>query len=298
MEIIVLSGGLCNQMFEYAFFLSKKVNNKNIILSNYSIRRENTHNGYELDRVFNLDFKFNSVYTFLIRFVRKLLLLSKKKNLGKLCEFFIFLIKLFGVNILHEKNVGVYDPSFLTYRKGLSLYFGFWQTEKYFSFNKKEILEKYKFNDLLLFDRNKTLIDKIRNHNSVSIHIRRGDFLSEENKILYSNICTIDYYKKAIDFLQNKEKDLYFYIFSDDMDWVKNNISISNALYIDWNKSENSWQDMYLMSQCKHNIIANSTFSWWGAWLNQNPNKLIIAPKKFLNTIETPDLIPSDWIKL
>ena len=88
------------------------------------------------------------------------------------------------------------------------------------------------------------------------------------------------------------------YIFSDDMDWVKNNISISNALYIDWNKSENSWQDMYLMSQCKHNIIANSTFSWWGAWLNQNPNKLIIAPKKFLNTIETPDLIPSDWIKL
>ena len=121
---------------------------------------------------------------------------------------------------------------------------------------------------------------------------------NQENKILYSNICTIDYYKKAIDFLQNKEKDLYFYIFSDDMDWVKNNISISNALYIDWNKSENSWQDMYLMSQCKHNIIANSTFSWWGAWLNQNPNKLIIAPKKFLNTIETPDLIPSDWIKL
>ena len=134
--------------------------------------------------------------------------------------------------------------------------------------------------------------------NSISIHIRRGDYLHPKFNHLYGNICTIEYYKEAITILQQKYANLHFYIFSDDISWVKENLPIVPSTYIDWNKKEDSWQDMYLMSQCKHNIIANSSFSWWGAWLNNNPNKTVICPSRFMNLNQQSDIVPEDWIQI
>jgi hypothetical protein len=143
--------------------------------------------------------------------------------------------------------------------------------------------------------------DLILNSNSVSLHIRRGDYLSDKNAKEFHGTLPLDYYYKAMAQLNLLYKDLKVFIFSDDMDWVKANLKLTNeCVYVDFNTGENSVFDMYLMSQCKHNIIANSSFSWWGAWLNQNSSKIVIAPQLWFadKSLNTKDLIPNSWLKM
>ena len=151
-----------------------------------------------------------------------------------------------------------------------------------------------------LSEKNKNILEEIKKRNSISIHIRRGDYVNDINakKILGDN-CNLLYYQKAIEYIYSVITSPFFYIFSDEPEWVKNNFSfLENSLIIDWNKGKDSWQDMMLMSHCKHNIIANSSFSWWGAWLNNNNNKIVIAPKKWFNTFEAPYIVPNEWIRI
>jgi hypothetical protein len=133
--------------------------------------------------------------------------------------------------------------------------------------------------------------------NSISIHVRRGDYLNHES---YKNICGLNYYCSAIRYIKTLIMDPFFIVFSDDILWCKENLnnilSDTSVIYVDWNTGKESYKDMQLISNCKHNIIANSSFSWWGAWLNTFPNKIIIAPKKWLNTnIESTPRI-ANWL--
>lgn len=133
---------------------------------------------------------------------------------------------------------------------------------------------------------------------TVGVHVRRGDFLSPQYRRLIGNICTKEYYDKAIAYVKRRCPNAFFCFFSDDMEWVKHNMIEENALYIEKNMFTKyyDWYDMFLMSICKHNIIPNSTFGWWGAWLNRNPNKLVIAPKKWKHRWEAEDWCPTDWV--
>ena len=135
-------------------------------------------------------------------------------------------------------------------------------------------------------------------NNSVSIHVRRGDYLNGYYFETLGKICDIDYYKRAIALINKEVNDPYFYIFSDDPGYVAENLKIENATYVDFNRGRDSWQDMYLMSQCKHNIIANSTFSWWGAWLNTNLNKIVIAPNRWFANMDNDEIVLPEWIRL
>lgn len=143
-----------------------------------------------------------------------------------------------------------------------------------------------------------TYLTKIKeSESSVSIHIRRGDYLDNGNTLIYYDLCSSDYYQKAITHLDtfSKEKHTYF-VFSDDLDWVKANFYLENMVTVDLGKNDSPWQDMYLMSKCNHNIISNSTFSWWGAWMNTNINRIVVAPSHWYNGINTPDLFPKGWM--
>ena len=144
------------------------------------------------------------------------------------------------------------------------------------------------------------LCDRIVKENAVSVHVRRGDYLTENNKWLYGDICTERYYRIAIEYIQKKVGNCILYFFSNDIEWVKKHYNLENALYIEENMfdSYQDWYDLYLMSICKHNIIANSTFSWWGAWLNQNKNKIVVAPEKWINIFEYEDIYPKEWIQI
>lgn len=142
--------------------------------------------------------------------------------------------------------------------------------------------------------------EKIETENSVSIHFRFGDYLESQNVDKYGNICTNEYYEKAILYINNHVANPKFYVFSNDIERAKSIEYLSDAIFIEKARFEDyeDWYDMYLMSKCKYNIIANSTFSWWGAWLNRFPDKIVIAPKKWINTYNYLDIYPEGWVEI
>ena len=209
--------------------------------------------------------------------------------------------KLHRLNIKHKKtyyyqtveNAIIYDSTF--YNLDNVYLSGYWQSEKYFSKSKDAIRKTYTFPQLTGTE-NLLAKDDILKSNSVSLHVRRGDYLKSKD---LGGVCTTEYYKKAIDYISMKIDNPKFFIFSDDILWCENNLEVEDARYINFNKGKDSYQDMHLMSLCKHNIIANSSFSWWGAWLNSNKNKIVISPKIWFKNrnISTNDLLLEEWIK-
>jgi hypothetical protein len=139
----------------------------------------------------------------------------------------------------------------------------------------------------------------IKNKNSVAIHIRRGDYLNNPKARYFHGILGEDYYKKSISYIKKRVNNPFYFIFSDDVELVKKTFFFfnkKNYIFID---TKSSIDDLHLMSNCKHFIIANSTFSWWGAWLSKNKHKIICAPKRWVRAkISTPDIIPESWIKI
>jgi hypothetical protein len=145
--------------------------------------------------------------------------------------------------------------------------------------------------------RNLTVRDKILSSNSVSIHVRRGDYLQLINERLL--VCDSHYYERAIDEIARRIENPCFFIFSDDIEWCKIQFSyLPEKTFIDWNRNFNSYKDMHLMSLCKYNIIANSSFSWWAAWLNNYPQKIVIAPRLWFNDRQDLSYVPPSWIKV
>lgn len=185
-----------------------------------------------------------------------------------------------------ESRSLMYKPDILQLKHGYVD--GYWQSEKYFSDIRTIILKDFTFppvNDT----KNRELIDRISEQTTVSIHIRRGD---------YANgfpMMTPQYYENAINYFESVYNEVYFLVFSNDMDWAKQNLQFSQGEFVDWNTGKESWKDMYLMTQCNHHIIANSSFSWWGAWLNQKENKEVIAPSVWFHHQETPDVYCEGW---
>lgn len=272
-DILNIHGGLGNQMFEYALFCSLKKNHP-FRLFLFDIRYANgVHQGYEIDKIFNV----NSYWR--IKLFSLILRLPK------------YVYNLF--EIFEEKNPFLYDNR--VYRqKSFTYYEGCWQSEKYFKNVESQIRSVFSFKQKLLNKKTVRLSNTIKKSGCkyVSIHVRRGDYLTEAR---YT--CTKEYYYKAIEILNNECRDLIFIVFSDDISWTRNNINLPNMTYVDWNVGHESWQDMYLMSICHYNIIANSTFSWWGAWLNDYSNKVVIAPSIWLDEeTEKLDIVPDDWI--
>jgi hypothetical protein len=185
-------------------------------------------------------------------------------------------------------------------QKNNTLLDGFWQTEKYFKESAELIRADFEF-AIPLDPRNAALVAEITSSDSAGIHVRRGDYVKDKITNAYHGVCNVDYYRKAMEELQKVFPDMRWYVFSDDADWVRTNLTFLNGMtVVDFNTGAESYRDMQLMSLCRHQVIANSSFSWWAAWLNRNKDKTVIAPEKwFLKSgIDTSDIYPEDWIKL
>lgn len=285
MKIVKILGGIGNQMFQYAFLLALKERYDDTFLVDTSIFDIwSIHNGYELERVFNIKeikatvdaIKKVAWFSNYYKVRRTLSLILPKKTM---CV---------------EKSPYKYYPHFLD-MSGDAYYDGYWQYYKYFESVRKDVISAFQFvpdSD----ERNKSLISKMNNENCVSIHVRRGDYLKSKE---YKGICGIDYYKKAIDLVRSNISNPSYQIFSNDIEWCKNNITPllenSPVTFVDWNVGANSFRDMELMSKCRANIIANSSFSWWAAYLNQNDSKLVVAPQKWTNRKVEFMVQPNDW---
>lgn len=192
-----------------------------------------------------------------------------------------------------------FDPSILKIDTSCILA-GYWQSEKYFQSSRSKIIEDFRPKEVMN-SVNRFTAESIDSTNSVSIHVRRGDYVTNSQANKFHGLCGLDYYEKAIEFIQKRASNTHFFIFSDELDWVKENLRINAPTsYISANTGGESYWDMQLMKECRHHIVANSSFSWWGAWLSENQDGMVIAPDKWFSdpSINTKDLIPSRWVRL
>lgn len=290
MIIVKITGGPGNQLFQYAAGKRLAYKHHTVLKLDIAEFEKKKHRKFILDK-----FKIKATYA----------------SWDEIKSFYKFsyclpelvrpplhnILKPFFKNIAYEKHFH-FDNNILSAGDNIYLV-GFWQSEKYFLDIEEIIREEFELRDGLA-KKSQELLRKIKNTNSVSISIRRGDFVSDHNINQRHGVLDLSYYKRAIDFIVKNVRNPHFFIFSDDMLWVKENIKLSYpSTCVDINLPHNIHEDLILGSYCQYNIIANSTFSWWVAWLNNNKEKIVIAPQKWFNQLNynTKDLIPKSWLR-
>lgn len=295
MIITRLTGGLGNQLFQYAagrrLALARGVELK-LGISSLSNPNDPNKRQYALAA----PFKMKPV---LATQEEETALAGPKRRL-----LFRFMPKRFRVPELRPTSFIKelhfhFDPRILDLPDGVYLN-GYWQSERYFSDMADLIREDLTFSSVPE-GRNAALAREIGSCQAVSLHVRRGDYVSNEIIHRIHGVCSLDYYERAIALITSRVNNPVFFIFSDDPDWVREHFKLPYPTQIvGHNGPEHSYEDMRLMSLCHHHIIANSSFSWWGAWLNPSKDKIVVAPKRWFNTYDadTSDLCPDSWVRL
>lgn len=296
MNIIRMTGGLGNQMFQYALFLRLKAQGKEV---KFDDRTE--YKGEEARPIllwaFGIDYPAageeevneltDGVMKFSHRLRRKLFGRKSKEYREKSCNF--------------DQQILEKEPAYFT---------GYFQSERYFEEVKEQVRKAFQFSGKIWGSVSKELEERIREYQTkienksqmpVSVHIRRGDYL--ENDEAYGGICTDAYYQKAIEIMEEKLPNAVFYIFSNDTQWAKQWIDHfykekSRFIVIESTTEDTGYLDLFLMSKCRAHIIANSSFSWWGAWLDPDQEKIVIAPSKWVNHQDMKDIYTREMIKI
>jgi hypothetical protein len=295
--IVNLKGGLGNQMFQFATAYCLSLKNKTNLVMDTRLMEEykinppprNPPRDYDLD-IFGIEKN-----------------LATNKDLFKVFQFpksyrirklIAVIFNIFNILVFSEKN-RLFDKRIIS-SKEKNLYLdGHWQNEKYFLKYRNEILDLYNFKILKNIEKNIDFIKRISSSNSICVNVRRTDFINNPEH----NVVDIEYYKKAINkFKELKGDDLELFIFSDDLDWCKENFSFfKKTNYVEHSYAGRKFYNyLYLMTNFNNFIIPNSSFAWWGAWLSQKENKTIIAPKKWSGLIDENmfDIVPENWISI
>lgn len=273
---LILYGGLGNQLFQYACARSIQIESKNqpliintYLFSNYQFKPSLIHFNIPNNIVF-----INKPRRFIRIIAQASQILGHDKLYKLLSPFGVYIWRLNKYKKIEFKN----RNNFL---------YGYFQTEQFFKKYSTLIKNELKIKNPPL---ESCFYSKILNSNSVCMHIRRGDYI--KNNMI---ICDLPYYYKAIEIMKSKVNNPIFFVFSDDIEWTKNNLLINELIYID--EKNKDYNELALMYSCKHFIISNSTFSWWGQYLSINPNKVVIAPSKWMpKDKEKRDIYQNNWI--
>lgn len=292
MIITQIIGGLGNQMFQYAAGRALSLKKDTALALDISgFESYGLHQGFELQRVFNPPFKTAAAAD--IRnvlgwqapaIIRRVL---ARRPFSSLCTSRFVSEPHFhywaGINSAPK-------DCYLT---------GYWQSERYFGDIEAQLRADFTFREPMN-GRNAEMANQIGRVNAVSLHVRRGDYVNNAKTLATHGLCSLEYYQAAIRHVSERVERPHFFIFSDDIGWVKENLKMNfPCQYVDHNQGAESYNDMRLMSLCSHHIIANSSFSWWGAWLNPSTTKIVIAPQKwFANQTDTRDLFPAGWVAM
>lgn len=289
MIVVSLTGGLGNQMFQYAAARRLAVKHNTKLYLDDGSYKKNKLRTYALD-AFNIKGeRLPAVRKYIVRKIKK------RWSPRIFWNWSWCVLKQKPMQYVYEKDFG-FEPEFLDLPDNVYLC-GYRQCERYF-----EDVEDVIRQDFTLKNSLGTLASnwkkEINNStNSVSLHVRRGDYVGCNKHY----VPLMEHYQKSISMLQERLGDLNIYVFSDGLQWTKENIHFEHrAHYVDLGKDGKDYEEMFLMSQCEHNIIANSSFSWWGAWLNNNANKMVFAPSVwFANSeLDASDIVPDKWIKI
>ncbi len=294
MVIVRLTGGIGNQMFQYATARRIAWVNQARLLMDLGWFQEE---GWWTRRKFELGAFCISAEKAGEDDVRRL-------RSGRQNALFRRLPLFLKKRIFHTRQSHIiekcydFDPEIMGLQGDVYLD-GHWQSERYFQDVTALIRREFTFRTDPA-EPNRRMVEYIRSCTSVSMHIRRGDYVTLPQANSFHGLCPLSYYRSAVDQLSRRIDLPVFFVFSDDIDWVKQNLDLGfETHFMDYNGPERGDEDLRLMSACRHHIIANSSFSWWGAWLSDNPQKIVFAPRKWFNRdIETPDNIPDSWVRL
>ncbi|MCW3081268.1 alpha-1,2-fucosyltransferase [Segetibacter sp.] len=290
MIIVQLKGGLGNQLFQYAAGLSLA-------------KHHNVEVKVDISELQQPDKEIGTIRAYELNGIIRPPAIASQKEVESITKQNVFKKYLEKLTPSHKRTIYnekqfQFDKNFFNSGKNLYLK-GYRQSEKYFKSIEQHVRHDFQLQPGLLTEVEGFEKD-LRLKNSVSIHIRRGDY---KNSVVqnYHGTLNENYYQKSIDQISAITQDPAFFIFSDDINWVKNNLKFEKpVVFVSGTISKSHYQDFYLMSLCKHNITANSSFSWWAAWLNSNPLKQVIAPHKWFSNPKPDirDLIPDVWHKL
>jgi hypothetical protein len=290
MVIVKLQGGLGNQMFQYAVARGIAGHNQLIYLDLETLRKHDQDTPHFTARSYELGI-FSGLSAYAVRPSMVSFLTSNRLLHRIACVFFKFRY------IRQHENELIHAP---VNKMGTVIYLdGYFQSENYFKIIKAELLKEFRFP--ALHAGNRLLEKKIRSSkNAVSLHVRRGDYLKSDVILNVHGVLPATYYAEALDKLRERYGSLEVFVFSDDIPWCKANIVFNGGrtTFVSGNTGAESWMDLALMSACRHHIIANSSFSWWGAWLSREGGD-VLAPDRWFNpgnvNFDIRDFVPHDW---
>jgi hypothetical protein len=266
-QAIIFKGGLGNQMLQYGMYTYCRDVLRNDVCYFY---REGDHNGFELDKYFDVHLQKAPCWMVI---------------------FYWLAWRLYKYGIC--KRFLAKDGDTARIEKALYIN-GYWSNKKYFSHPGFDL----QFKQLSLNNSNHDVVQKMKDQSSIAVHVRRGDYLKPENARIFTTL-TADYYNKALEKCrQQLGSEATVFFFSDDIAWVRQNIKASNAVYVDWNRGDDSIYDMYLMSLASANIIANSSFSFWAARLNKRSQLVVYPDNWYANGAPKKDIFPDSWVAI
>jgi hypothetical protein len=286
---IRLMGGLGNQLFQYATARALALRHGAEVVLDLSHYEEDRLRRYELGS-----------YPIAARIATAAELRSSKAagGLRAIAERLLGRAPGPAAPAYHEPHFH-FDPLVLQQRPPVHL-IGYWQSERYFV-DAAEVLRREFSPQAPLEPENARIAAAIATTNAVSLHVRRGDYVSNAHTNAYHGVCSLDYYRAAVAHIRREIPDAHLFVFSDDHEWTRRNLAPDlPTTYVTANPADRGFRDLQLMSRCRHHVVANSSFSWWGAWLNPSPDKMVIAPARWFASAEhdTRDLVPATWLRL
>lgn len=278
MLIVNFKGGLGNQMFQYAFFCSLQNKGIDVTADCYIYDTSLENRKFELKDVFGIELPMAD---------SNLALSWRGQPLGLID----MIRRKYGWLKHYYRDTQCYHPEVYSFQE--KYLDGYWQSYKYSESLRRQLRQTFSFPDLNE-QRDICIKERIMYTESVSVHVRGGDYLNHSN--LYGGICTHEYYRNAIEYVKQNIKTPIFFIFSDDVQLAHELFEGDEYVFID--NSHEAYRDMQLMSYCRHHIIANSSFSWWGAYLGDYNDAIVIAPSKWMNRYVVKDIWCDNWVKL
>ncbi len=292
MIIVQLTGGLGNQLFQYA--IGRNIAERN----NVPLKLDLSWFKDQSDRSYGLN-HFATIQEIASPAEVAQLKGSKLVYLKEIILHKLNIDRPHGKRTLILERSLDFDPNILQI-SGSAYLIGFWQSEKYFKDIERTIRKEFVIKTPP-DSKNIAVANEIKNTEAVCIHVRRGDYVSDPKTSRSIGVCSLDYYYKSLDHIMSKVEKPHFFIFSNDPDWTQRHIKIdAPTTYVCHNPSDMGFEDLRLMTFCKHFIIANSSFSWWGAWLSSNKQKTVIAPAQWFKgqQYNDEDRLPKEWIRL
>jgi hypothetical protein len=301
MITVKLMGGMGNQMFQYALGRTLSLKNNDSLILDLN---------FLLDRRPRPNFTFRDFDLVIFDLKVETILSMEKLDLAAKASYSKILSKLHIDQLLHylprmsyvigDNNPTKFNPKILNLKGNIYLN-GYWQSPKYFS-SITEIIKRDFSIKKEFIDENSDIANLIKNTNSVCVNVRRTDFITNPEAAKYHGSCSLDFYQEAAKIITKQVDKPHFIVTSDDIDWCRDNLKFDlPTTYIGHEYSGYKFANyLWLITQCKHFIIPNSSFAWWGAWLSENREKIVIVPKNWFNDprIDTSDLIPTDWIRI